>query len=192
MKLRPLALLALCAVVSLAVVPGPASAQGRRGERHCAYRLEPESRPRPHVISARLVRIGCYETLSKSIAAGTDGSVRVPPSTSPQDLTAALLTRSASRLAADTLIGTEWTNVNYGGDTRSFYADNACASVTWEVPYVGDRWNDNFESGKGFGGCDTNRKFGHVDFGGGVVTCTPNCGDYGTLRNEVSSLKWKP
>jgi hypothetical protein len=107
-------------------------------------------------------------------------------------LTSALVTPVATRLAADTLIGTEWTDVNYESDSRSFYANNACAGVTWEVPYVGDRWNDNFESGKGFGGCDTNKKFGHVDFGGGVVTCTPNCGDYGTLRNEVSSLKWKP
>ena len=60
------------------------------------------------------------------------------------------------------------------------------------MSYVGNFWNDDFESGRGFGGCDTNKKFKAANFGGDVLTCTPDCLSYGVLRNEVSSLRWKP
>jgi hypothetical protein len=56
---------------------------------------------------------------------------------------------------------------------------------------MGATWNDRYESGKGFSSCDHNKKFEHADYGGAVLTCTPNCSTYGVLRNEVSSLKWK-
>ena len=60
------------------------------------------------------------------------------------------------------------------------------------VADVGAFWDNVFSSGKGFGGCDTNKKFENTNFGGSVLTCTPNCTNYGTLSNQVSSLRWKP
>ena len=91
------------------------------------------------------------------------------------------------------LIGTEYNALGFGGSSNDYFASTACAGTdVWEVNYVGDAWNDLFSSGKGFGGCDHNKKFQDADFGGSVLTCTPNCNDYGLLSNEVSSLRWKP
>lgn len=192
MKTRSVGMFAVCGVLSLLLIGGP-TAQAAPTGRHCAVRLEPIARPKPQVVSARLDPIGCFDTLSEAIEAGTGGAVRLARSTQPAQLSDAMIVEATvSRVGDDTLIGTEWTSGNFVGASRNYFAPNACAGVSFEVNYVGDNWNDDFESGKGFGGCDTNKKFGHVGFGGAVLTCTPNCSDYADLRNQVSSLKWKP
>jgi hypothetical protein len=193
MKLRTVRVLAICgALLLLACVPGIAGARPAAG-RHCVFRLVPESRPKPHLILASLQRVGCFVTLSAAIEAGSGGTIRLARSTQPVDLTDTMISETTvARVGDDTLIGTEWNTTAFGGVSNSYMAPDSCAGTTYAVAYVGDAWNDRFESGKGFGGCDTNRKFVHADFLGDVLTCTPNCGDYGSLRNEVSSLKWKP
>ncbi len=192
MKLGSLRVLAICGALLL-VAMTPVSAGARSGAgRHCAYIVEPVTRSKPHVVSARLVRVGCFESLSGSIEAGTGGAVRLPAQTDPSDLTDGLIAASTLSRVGNVVIGTEWNGDGFSGTSRDFMAPDTCAGTTYEVAYVGDTWNDKFESGKGFGGCDTNRKFVHSDFGGDVLTCTPNCGDYGALSNQVSSLKWKP
>ncbi len=195
MKLRTVRVLAICGtMVLLACVPGTAGARSAGG-RHCAVRLEPKSYPKPNVILARAVRVGCYDTLSEAVEAGSGGAIRLPRGTTGADLTDELIARSTvtGRIGGGTtLIGTEWTGLNYFGSSRSWYAPDACDGNTWETDYVGDNWNDEFESGRGFGGCDTNKKFVHANFGGDVLTCTPSCADYGSLRNQVSSLRWRP
>lgn len=193
MKLGIVRVLAISsALLLLAFAPGTAGARSATG-RHCVFHLEPVSRPKPHVISARLEKVGCYETFSEAVENGSGGAIKLPDATTPRNLTDGLIMDSTvARVGDDTLIGTEWNTTGYGGISNSYMAANACSGVSYETPYVGDVWNDRFESGKGFGGCDTNKKFVHSDFGGDVLTCTPNCSDYGALRNEVSSLKWKP
>jgi hypothetical protein len=195
MKLRTARVLAICGtMVLLACVPGTAGARSAEG-RHCAVRLEPESYPKPHVILARAVRVGCYDTLSEAVEAGSGGAIQLPRSTTPAELTDELIARSTvtARIGGgSTLIGTEWTSVGYTSNSKSYLAPDACAGNIWETDYVGDAWNDVFDSGKGFGGCDTNKKFVHANFAGDVLTCSPSCTDYGTLRDEVSSLRWKP
>jgi hypothetical protein len=190
MKTRSLALLAVCGLLAVPLVGGPA--QAHQAGRHCAFRLVPESHPKPHVISARLEKVGCYDTFSEAIESGSGGATRLPPSATPASLADATVTSSVERIGGDTLIGTEFNLVTYGGSSRNYFAPDSCAGTSYEVDYVGDAWNDEFASGKGFGGCDTNKKFAHASFAGTVLTCTPNCSDYGALRNEVSSLKWKP
>ncbi len=194
MKLGSLRALSICgAMLALVIAPAGSAGAGSATGRHCAYRLVPESHPRPHVVSARLEKVGCFSTFVDAVAAGSGGSIRLPLSTSPPQLTDGLIARSTRTLAGDdTLIGTEWFSTNYGGASRNYWAPNACAGTTYEVQYVHDAQNDAFESGKGFGGCDNNKKFADSGFGGAVLTCTPNCSDYGPLRNEVSSLRWKP
>ena len=90
------------------------------------------------------------------------------------------------------VIGTEWDGTGFAGGSQSYTASTTCSSTTtWQVPNVGPEWNDRFSSGKGLGGCDTNRKFQHENFGGNVRVCTPNCADYGALGNQVTSLRWR-
>jgi hypothetical protein len=147
-------------------------------EQHCAVLLVatgPGSEP--GAIATREEDLGCYPTYTEAIAAGA--GVDVAPPADPDVVTSVL-------------IGTEYTSTSFTGSSKSYFAAETCsATVSWEVSYVGDAWNDDFESGKGFGGCGHNKKFHDSNFGGASITCTPSCSDYGTLRNEVSSLRWK-
>lgn len=194
MKGRSVRTAATCGalLLTLTIAGGPVAQAGSAG-RHCAYRLDPVAYPDAHTVSAELVLVGCYDTFAEALAAGSGGAIQVSRSTSPGQLTDAMVSESIQPAAVDdTLIGTEWNSVGYNGGSSSYWAPDSCAGTVYSVSYVGDAWNDDFESGKGFGGCDTNKKFQHSNFGGDVLTCTPNCNDYGALRNLVSSLKWRP
>jgi hypothetical protein len=184
---RRVAFTALLAVLAWSVLAVPA--QGTTG-RHCSYRLVTvERHGRVNITEPQL--IGCYATFSEALAAGSGGTTRVPSSMTPDRLTNADL--STGTRADTVLIGTEFNRDNFAGITNNYFAPTTCSSTNvWDVNYVGDAWNDMFESGRGFGGCDHNKKFQHADFLGDVLTCTPNCSDYGALSNEVSSLRWRP
>jgi hypothetical protein len=184
---RRLVIVALIAVAAGSLLALPA--QGRAG-RHCAYRLVTIER-HGSVNVTRPELIGCYSTFSQSISAATGGAVRVRETMTPQELTDADLQAGTS--AADVIIGVEYLQTSYGGDSTNYAATATCSATNiWEWNYVGDQLNDRFSSGKGFGGCDHNKKFAAADFGGDVLTCTPNCANYGTLSNEVSSLRYRP
>lgn len=176
----------LATIFVVAGVAHPAEAEV--GE-HCSYRLVPIS-SEGVVTSAELDLIGCYGTYAEALEEGSGGTLDVAQSVTPLTLSEA---PSPATTAPDVLIGTEWDGSNFLQASNSYFASETCsAQNTWQVSWVGATWNDRFQSGKGFGGCDSNKKFEHVDFGGAVRTCTPNCADYATLANEVSSLRWKP
>jgi hypothetical protein len=158
---------------------------------HCVVHLVPTApKTDDGVISASLEEEGCYATLEAALEVGTDGEVDLPDGTEPGDLTQALIDVSIT-LDTEVLLGTEYDGTSFDGGSNSYFAPSGCANTTWQVANVGSTWNDRFESGRGFGTCDHNRKFEHQDFGGSVVLCTPNCGTYGGLRDEVTSLRWK-
>jgi hypothetical protein len=172
------------------LLAAPAEAGTKDEERHCVAFLVPIApKTDDGVISATLEEGGCFPTFEAALEAGTGGQIALPEGTSPAELTQSLLDATVTG-ASDVLLGTEYDNLNFGGASKNYFASSGCASTTWQVSNVGATWNDRFESGIGFGTCDHNRKFQHADFGGAVVLCTPNCGTYGTLRNEVTSLRW--
>jgi hypothetical protein len=151
-------------VLVLLLVWGAPSA-GARGSRHCAFSLSPMAR-HGRVVEAELRPLGCF---------GSE--------------------RAARDIAAEdslVLIGREFNGSSYAGSSNDYFAPDTCQGNIYEVAYVGDAWNDKFQSGKGFGGCDHNKKFVASNFGGDSLTCTPNCTSYGSLSNEVSSLRWRP
>ena len=159
---------------------------------HCVARLVPNNASDQGTVEAELVQLGCYRTFSEAIAVGSGGAILLPSTTTPHGLTQQTVKMSTTR-GGSTLIGTEYTADSYAGSSHSYFASSTCgAGTTWEVADVGASWNNNFESGKGFGGCDTNKKFAWQNFGGNVKTCTPNCATYGALQNDVSSLRWRP
>jgi hypothetical protein len=145
----------------------------------------------PGAVDARLIDEGCYSSFEVALSVGTGTTVDLDTSVTAASLSEATLEGEVSTSGADVLLGIEYNEFNYDGSSNSYYATSGCANTTWEVAYVGDTWNDRFESGKGFGACDRNRKFEHADFGGSALLCTPNCPDYGPLRNRVSSLRWR-
>lgn len=158
------------------------------GEVHCASMLVPLD-PNDGSQVAALRPIGCFASYDLALEAGTGTSIDVPSDTSPRSLSQEA---AAALTASSVLIGTEFDGSSFGGGSESYFAPSTCsASVSWSVANVGAEWNDRFQSGKGFGGCDTNRKYQHEDFAGDVRTCTPNCMDYAALANEVTSLRWR-
>jgi hypothetical protein len=192
MRRQILGILAL-AVSSLLVFSGvqPASAAQAK---NCAFFLLPTGLgSEPGEIETVPVALGCFSTYSQALAVGSGGSISVSTTTTPASLTdATLASSSTDNVTTSILIGTEWTNINFTASSSSYFASSTCtSSTTWQTHWVGDAWNDLFESGKGFGGCDKNKKFEDADYLGAVVTCTPNCSDYGSLDAEVSSLRWR-
>ena len=175
------------AALIMSVVPAAAASS------NCAVLLVPGSVDPSGAILATEVDLGCYPTYAEALAAGSGGAIDVPALTTPASLTDTVLAADTIAIAAaDVLIGTEFTGIGYGGSSKSYFASATCSTgVVWGVADVGASWDNQFSSGKGFGGCDTNKKFEHADYLGTVVTCTPNCNDYGVLRSEVSSLKWR-
>jgi hypothetical protein len=169
-------------------------AQAQAGH-HCVTRLQPIApKDRHGVIQAKPINMGCFSTFAQALSVGSGGAIRVSAGTTPASLTQRQLDASTTVVPnANVIIGTEYDASNYLGSSNSYYAPTSCAgSDVWETNYVGDLWNDRFQSGKGFGGCDHNRKFGAADFLGNSVLCSPNCSDYGIVSNLVSSLRWKP
>lgn len=178
--------LIVMAALSLGVVT-PAVAEDAAV--HCASMLVPLE-PLAGSTVAKLEPIGCFASYDLALEVGTGTLVDVPSDVSPATLSqeaAAMLVTTSS-----VLIGTEFDAYGFGGGSESYFAPSTCSSsVSWSVSNVGAEWNDRFQSGKGFGGCDTNRKFEHADFSGDVRICTPNCMDYSALANEVTSLRWR-
>lgn len=183
--------LVLTAIPAQAVAGAGVGAPGG----HCVYRLVPIGPGvEPGAVEAAIQEEGCYATLEDALSVGTGLDVDLADGVTVASLTQETLDASVGDglvAAADVLLGTEYNEGNYFGASASYYASSGCANTTWEVSYVGNSWNDLFESGKGFGTCDRNRKFEHSDFGGRSILCTPNCSDYGQVRNRVSSLRWR-
>jgi hypothetical protein len=144
-------------------------------------------------IEADAVSLGCYQTYAEALYAGSGGSVQVSADTTPGSLTQTTLDASTTQTATSQVtIGTEFYGTGYSGTSQSYFASETCSStVSWALGDLGSN-NNEFQSGKGFGGCNTNKKFSGTSFSGSVLTCTPNCSDYGSLDKNVSSLKWKP
>lgn len=182
-SIRPSA--ALAAFLASTLQAGPAAGEAAQ---HCVARLEPVE-VHGTTIEAELVELGCYATYAEALEVGTGGAVTVGAGETPSSLSDADL--DASSVSGEVVIGTEWVETGYANSSKSYTASATCsANLSWAVDSVGSTWNDQFESGKGFGGCDRNRKFQHADFGGASVLCTPNCNTYGSLNNQVSSLRW--
>jgi hypothetical protein len=164
------------------------------GGRHCSYRLVPIGKGvAPHAIATRAELIGCFDTYSEAISAATRGAIELPRNASPATVTDEQLAASTVDPASRgvVVIGTEWNSTGFAGSSVSYEATSTCtASTTWEISNLGGD-SDKWESGKGFGGCDTNKKFANTSFSGSSVTCTPNCSTYGSLNNQVSSLRWR-
>lgn len=174
-------------VVGILVAAAPPASAERGG--HCVFRLEPVERVGT-ILTATLRPLGCFPTLEEALEVGLEGAIDIPGTVTPQNVTESMVATEAGPTSV--VLGTEYDLNSYTGSSNSYTAPSTCtASTTWQVANVGVTWNDRFQSGKGFGGCDTNRKFQHENFGGNVKVCTPNCGDYGILANQVTALRWR-
>ena len=190
MTRRTLLLTFPLAIVLVVNVAAPAAFAVKQPEEHCVLRLVPISTDAAtSTTQAAVEEEGCYPTLDQALAVGTGtGSLTEGSLALGGGVTAAAEEIPGS---GDVLIGIEYNEPAYEGSSFSYYAPTGCLNTTWEVSYVGSNWNNIFESGKAFGACDRNRKYAGSNFIGDSLLCTPNCANYGTLRNDVSSLRWR-
>jgi hypothetical protein len=179
------------AAVAALFVPTFLAAPAGAGEAtHCSAYLQPTSTDGV-VVHADVVELGCFTTYAEAVAAGTEGALRLEDGIAPSTLSEGAIAEATVGTSSSVLIGTEWIETGFTSTSKSYFASATCSDLlTWEVGYVTDAWNDRFESGKGFGGCDRNRKFQQSQFGGSSILCTPNCSTYGALNDEVSLLRW--
>ena len=184
--------LALPILLLVLASAAPTATAAKRTEEHCVFHLVPISVDDvTSTIDAVLQESGCFTTFEEAVAAGTGTDV-TGLSLEGAGLTSEMLA-AADEIPGngDVLIGIEYNQLGYEGSSFSYYATAGCASTAWQVSFVGTTWNNLFESGKGFGACDRNRKFAGSNFIGDSILCMPNCSNYGSLRNDVSSLKWR-
>jgi hypothetical protein len=160
---------------------------------HCVSRFVPLGAARHGVLRGIARSMGCFESFSAAIRAGSGGAVVLPSWVTAASLTDAILEAATIRpLRGSALVGTEYNALDYDGSSHNYFGPSTCQDEIIEFTNLPAGEDDVYESGKGFGGCDHNKKFVGPWLAGDSITCTPNCTGYGSLRNEVSSLRYRP
>jgi hypothetical protein len=153
----------------------------------------------------------CYDTFTAAIAAATGGKVTDAPADPRVAMNdKALLTRlnasgdkksSAANqpLAEDeAMVFLLYCNTGFRGcivgggvaiwTGRPCTGSDTSGPIDWQVPYVGDEWNDWGESFQAFQNCWA-KVFEHANFGGASLDWAPERSDLGVLEDEVSSFQ---
>jgi hypothetical protein len=151
----------------------------------------------------------CYDTFTAAIAAATRGRVTDAPADSrkalkderfmarvyntPDKEKETIQTQDAPPQARIFgVVGTIFYDENFDGSSRT-WSQESCddfASIDWEVSYVGDDWNDDFQSAKGGNNCQM-RVFEHSGFGGASTPWFWENPWLGVLEDEGSSLQFR-
>ncbi|MBR1276101.1 hypothetical protein [Bradyrhizobium sp. AUGA SZCCT0283] len=209
-QLRTLALASI-AVIGLASVATPAHPREKVGRhavnanknRHCVTDL---SKP----------DTTCYDTFTAAIAAATRGRVTDAPADSRVAMkderfmarvynTGDKNIQTGDKKKADIqprvfgVIGTIFYQSDFDGSSHS-WSEQTCDDQTdpatgqehidWRVAYVGDDWNDDFESARGGNNCQM-KVFEHRDFQGASSPWFWEINWLGVLQDEGSSLQFR-
>jgi peptidase inhibitor family I36 len=165
---------------------------------HCVTSLEKPGNP-----------TACYDTFTAAIAAATGGQVADAPgqlrvamkdkgllarlnATGDKKSTAA--DQSIARAEAPVLI--IYCDDNFRpctfGNSSHIWTGRPCTTETTDVDraisYVGDDWNDDFESFQAFNNCWA-KVFQDINFGGASLDFAPERPDFGSLNDEISSIQ---
>src|SRR5262249_17114350 len=145
----------------------------------------------------------CYDTFTAAIAAATGGQITdapADPGVAMKDkgllerlnATGVKKSTGANQPIADVPIITLFCAEDFercviGGNSITYTGrpcDNSVFPVEWQVPYVGDDWNDWSESFRGFNNC-WGKIFKDRDFGGEFKNFAPERASFGDLEDEV-------
>jgi hypothetical protein len=84
-----------------------------------------------------------------------------------------------------------FTGCTFGADSLTFIGpvcSDSLDDTDTPIPYVGDAWNDDFESFIGFNNCWA-KVFEHIDFNGASTPFAPDLPDLGVLNDEGTSIR---
>lgn len=193
-RLRTLTLASIAiAALGLASVVTPVQpAETAKKPRHCVKSL---SKPD--------TRTACYDNFTAAIAAATGGRITDAPADvrvamNDQRLLAKLNATGEKKdtaaipSAVEAPISTLFIDDGFDDDSLT-YIGTACtgpvSDIDFAEPYVGDEWNDDFESIRTFNNCFA-RLWEHRDFKGAMLDFFGDRSDLGVLNDEVSSVQW--
>jgi hypothetical protein len=151
---------------------------------HCVGLIEPVQ---PGQTASVVEEVGCFETFAEAIATATGGKVNLPSTTQPTEVTEEMLAS-----AGVTLIAIDYWDSNYNGRSFRWYshAGGCTSSRYFEADSMPRGWNDEVSSTKGYGGCSRNILYEHINQGGALRICEPNCYRLGAMNDKTSSRRW--
>jgi hypothetical protein len=151
----------------------------------------------------------CYDTFTAAIAAATGGRITDAPADSRVAMNDE---RFVARVYGDKkkepqtgdekkeaiqprihgIIGTIFYQSDFDSSSATWSAESCddSGSIDWEVEYVGDDWNDNFESARGGNNCQM-KVWEHRNFQGASTQWFWAMAWLGVLQDEGSSLQFR-
>jgi hypothetical protein len=210
-RLRTLTLASAIGALGLAsvvtpVYPREKGVHGRHAvnankNRHCVTDLSKPNTPAT-----------CYDTFTAAIAAATGGRITDAPADSrvamnDERLLARVYNTGDTRkekIQTDDkkkggiqprifgIIGTIFYQSDFESSSATWSAESCddTTSIDWQVAYVGDDWNDDFESARGGNNCQM-KVFEHRDFQGASSPWFWESAWLGVLQDEGSSLQFR-
>lgn len=144
--------------------------------------------------SSQPVVMRCFRTFAASIRAATGGLVRLPASARPGSVTPDQINRrveAAQSPTATYVIGIDFENVNFGGQSAVFIESSKCGN--YEISSMPNGWNDIVSSVSTASGCATTL-WQNVDFSGTTFNVGKNgtASSMGSFNDQASSQKWCP
>jgi hypothetical protein len=141
----------------------------------------------------------CFKSFSEAMAYATGGRVKLPANASRESYSIDAIN---AIVAGESLIGRDYEDPDYScnifGPCLDWWVQNdfGCNGgrnyVAPTMPTVnGFNWNDQISSTKAFTGCSSNKNYEHTNYGGAVLTCTPNCSGMGAMNDKTSSKQWR-
>lgn len=166
--------------------------------KHCVVDVERMSPDGPQAYAADAV---CYPTFSESIYAATGGAVLLPENETSEvqmeilerELDLLMATKATPSSSGGYVLSVDWDLQNYYANTSSivFRGTQPCTfGWGYELSYMPGYWNDASRSSRGFSDCGLNMHYEHINWGGQVLVCTPDCPVFGALDKKVSSRRW--
>lgn len=173
-----------------------------RPERHCFVRMTPGD---VSGAPAKLGAMACYDTISEVVSAATNGQVVLPTTTRASDVNEAMLVAAGyrptgpSNAVGDTLIGYDYTEPNYGGNSLTWWSSVPCydrftgGSYNLSTSGMPAGWDDMISSSKVAvgSGCRTTTYYDYVN-NGGLSMSASNCyvPSLSFMDNRTSSRAW--
>ena len=181
--------------VGPAAVPAPAS--GATAESATAAAPAPASTAPHCALVAGSTTAQCFGTYRAAVAYGTGGRVsHAPVSARAAALdpafarTMSALAAATPKVAASTLLGTEYADANFSGASLSLFGAGRCdnsSDADFRFASLPAGWNDRITSFRSFSNC-AQQLFRNTNFGGGSLTIIiSSLANVGAAANDQAS-----
>ncbi|HYO51238.1 hypothetical protein [Archangium sp.] len=171
---------------------------GLQTERHCLVRMEPgDTAGAP----AKLSPMTCYRSISEVISAATHGRVVLPATTKASELNEMMLRAAGydddtAAVTASYLVGTDYADSNFGGESYTWTASVPCydrftgASYTLYAPSMPDGWDNRISSVKTYQYCRSTTVYDYTNQGGISMVTGCESPSLSWMDNRASSRSW--